>query len=44
MYGTDFPNLPYSWDRELRAIAERRLGETHVRALLGDVARWFFRA
>jgi uncharacterized protein len=44
MYGTDFPNLPYSWDRELRAIAQRRLGERQLRALLGDVATWFFRA
>jgi uncharacterized protein len=44
MYGTDFPNLPYSWDRELRALAERRLGERPLRSLLGDVATWFFRA
>jgi predicted TIM-barrel fold metal-dependent hydrolase len=33
MYGTDFPNLPYSWDRELRAIADRRLGEARARSL-----------
>jgi predicted TIM-barrel fold metal-dependent hydrolase len=41
MYGTDFPNLPYAWDRELR-----RLGSSHAPATLDWVlhrtARQFF--
>lgn len=42
LYGTDFPNLPYAWDRELRAITSRRLGEEREAALLGgNVARLY---
>ncbi len=22
LYGTDFPNIPYAWDRELRRVIE----------------------
>jgi len=25
LYGSDFPNIPYAWDRELKAIEERQL-------------------
>jgi len=41
MYGTDFPNLPYAWDRELRHM--RRLGDEKLAGLLGENARRFFR-
>src|SRR5690606_599365 len=27
MYGTDFPTLPYAWDRELRRLGARKLPE-----------------
>ena len=38
VYGTDFPNLPYAWDRELVRILERRLGDERLAALLGGNA------
>lgn len=43
MYGTDFPNLPYAWDRELRRIAARRLHDRSLASVLGDTARAFYR-
>lgn len=43
LYGSDFPNIPYAWDRELRRIAARQLPEAHLRALLGGNARAFYR-
>ena len=42
LYGTDFPNLPYAWDRELRKLIELRLPESHLAALLGGNARALF--
>ena len=39
LYGTDFPNLPYAWDRELSRLVERRLGEEALAALLAGNAR-----
>jgi uncharacterized protein len=42
MYGTDFPNIPYAWDRELRRIAARGLREEALRAVLGGTARELF--
>lgn len=39
LYGTDFPNLPYAWDRELRRILERRPSDARLEALLGGNAR-----
>lgn len=39
LYGTDFPNLPYAWDRELRRLLERGgLGEEALAGLLGGNA------
>ncbi len=38
MYGTDFPNLPYAWDREIKRIAALRLGEETEAAILGGNA------
>lgn len=43
MYGSDFPNLPYAWDREVRAIAELRLREADLEAILGGNARRLWR-
>ena len=42
MYGTDFPNLPYAWDRELKRIATMGLRPATLEALLGRTARGFF--
>jgi len=42
MYGTDFPNLPYAWDRELRRIAAMGLRPDALEALLGGTAKGFF--
>ncbi|MDP6944307.1 MAG: amidohydrolase family protein, partial [Myxococcota bacterium] len=41
MYGTDFPNIPYAWDREVTQLA-RRCREEDIEALLGGTARDFF--
>ncbi|MGB0588419.1 MAG: amidohydrolase family protein [Myxococcota bacterium] len=41
MYGTDFPNIPYAWDRELTQLA-RRWPEETLEAVLGGNARRFF--
>lgn len=38
LYGTDFPNLPYAWDREVRQITAMQLRDHHLGALLGGVA------
>ncbi len=42
LYGSDFPNLPYAWDRELRAIAALDLPDADRHALLaGNALRLF---
>lgn len=35
MYGSDFPNIPYAWDRELKKIAGMGLPEEFLDRLLG---------
>jgi hypothetical protein len=42
MYGTDFPNIPYAWDRELIRIAGRGLDRGALAAIVGGNARRFF--
>lgn len=42
MYGTDFPNLPYAWDREVKKIAGHGLKEEALAAVLGGTARALF--
>jgi len=39
LYGSDFPNLPYAWDRELRRIASLGLPEEAIAGLLAGNAR-----
>jgi predicted TIM-barrel fold metal-dependent hydrolase len=41
MYGTDFPNIPYAWDREITQLA-RRWPEETLEAVLGVNAQRFF--
>jgi predicted TIM-barrel fold metal-dependent hydrolase len=38
LYGTDFPNLPYAWDREIRTILGLRLGAEVEAGVLGQNA------
>jgi predicted TIM-barrel fold metal-dependent hydrolase len=38
VYGTDFPNLPYAWDRELRKLVRLGLNEGALAAILGGNA------
>jgi predicted TIM-barrel fold metal-dependent hydrolase len=42
MYGTDFPNLPYAWDREIKAVAGMALAERRLKRLLGENAAEFY--
>jgi hypothetical protein len=42
MYGTDFPNIPYAWDRELGRILKARIAEDRQRLLLAKNAADFF--
>ena len=41
MYGTDFPNIPYAWDREIRQLMHRWPEET-LEAVIGGNARRLF--
>ncbi len=43
MYGTDFPNVPYAWDRELSQLAAR-CPEPWLEAVLGANAAAFYGA
>jgi uncharacterized protein len=43
MYGTDFPILPYAWDRELRRIKEGGFSDAVLEQVLGKTAREFHR-
>jgi len=38
LYGTDFPNVPYAWDREIKRLVDLRLPEEDLAALLGQNA------
>lgn len=42
MYGTDFPNLPYAWDREIKRLSAHGFTERDLPALLGQNALKFF--
>ncbi len=39
LYGTDFPNIPYAWDRELARIRRHGWNDATLAAILGDNAR-----
>ncbi len=39
IYGTDFPNLPYAWDRELHRLLAMKPDEARLAAILGGTAR-----
>jgi hypothetical protein len=42
IYGTDFPNIPYAWDRELRRIVDAGLPGERLRLLLAKNATELF--
>ncbi|MDP2343419.1 MAG: amidohydrolase family protein [Deltaproteobacteria bacterium] len=42
LYGSDFPGLPYAWDREIKALT-RGLKDPILEAVLGDNARALFK-
>ncbi len=42
LYGTDFPNVPYAWDREIKKIAELGLPDEALAAVLGGNAARLF--
>ncbi len=43
MFGTDFPNLPYAWDREIKALQRLALPPPVLSQVLAGTAREFFR-
>ncbi|MGD9056919.1 MAG: amidohydrolase family protein [Desulfobacterales bacterium] len=42
MYGSDFPNLPYAWDREIQRILRRKLNPDRLLKLFGQNAVDFY--
>ncbi len=42
MYGSDFPNIPFSWDRELRQIEKAGFSHDTLQKILGKNAAGFF--
>jgi predicted TIM-barrel fold metal-dependent hydrolase len=42
MYGSDFPNIPYAWDRELKWLRDTRLGDDELDMILYKNAVDFF--
>lgn len=45
LYGTDFPNIPYAWDREVLVLARAGLSEEALAGVLaGNAAELFARA
>lgn len=39
IFGTDFPNLPYAWDREVKQLRRMNLSDERLGALLGGNVR-----
>lgn len=42
MYGSDFPNIPYAWDRELKRLSQTSLGDDDLNRVLNGSADAFF--
>ena len=42
MFGTDFPNIPYAWDRELKVLADSGLSDNFLEAVLYKNAAGLF--
>jgi predicted TIM-barrel fold metal-dependent hydrolase len=41
-YGSDFPNLPYEWNRELACVDRAGLDRELLEGILNGTARRFF--
>jgi predicted TIM-barrel fold metal-dependent hydrolase len=42
LYGTDFPNIPYEWDRGLKALRALKLPPADEEKILSGNARRLF--
>ena len=42
MYGSDFPNIPYAWDRELKVLNEENISRDTLEKISGKNAAEFF--
>ena len=42
MFGTDFPNLPYAWDREIKRLVALNLSDDIITRILGENAVEFY--
>jgi predicted TIM-barrel fold metal-dependent hydrolase len=42
MYGSDFPNIPYAWDRELKWLRNSGLPQEDLEWILVKSAAHFF--
>ena len=42
IFGTDFPNLPYAWDREIRRLVQMDLEDDRLERILGRNAVEFY--
>jgi predicted TIM-barrel fold metal-dependent hydrolase len=42
IFGTDFPNLPYAWDREIKRLVQLNLPEDTLERILGRNAMEFY--
>jgi predicted TIM-barrel fold metal-dependent hydrolase len=42
IFGTDFPNLPYAWDREIKRLFRLNLSENTLARILGQNALEFY--
>jgi hypothetical protein len=42
IFGTDFPNLPYAWDREIRILIGLKLPDPVLEGILGKNAVEFY--
>lgn len=42
IFGTDFPNLPYAWDREIKQLVQQNLPQNSLAKILGQNALEFY--
>ena len=42
IFGTDYPNIPYAWDRELKRLCKMNLSEESLALILGRNAKTLF--
>lgn len=42
LFGTDFPNLPYAWDREIKQLVQQNLPQNSRAKILGQNALEFY--